>query len=141
MLKTRTVYLISSMQTDKIYIGSTYQSLNQRLSQHKYQNNTSKEITKFGDVKIEWLCTKQKCTQKEIELYEREFILLFKDICVNILGTKDSYSKEYKNPAMLDGRYHAQRKIKNVCSICDGKYTNANKSRHLKSKQHLENLL
>jgi hypothetical protein len=129
------------MQTDKIYIGSTYQSLSRRLSFHKYhKNTTAREITKFGDVKIEWLCTKQNCTKTEIELYEQEFILLFKDICVNILGTKDSYSKEYKRPCTLDGRKKEKQNIKNDCCVCGGKYTNAHKTRHFKTKKHLENL-
>ena len=137
MLRTRTVYLISSMQTDKIYIGSTCKSLNQRLINHRYQKNTSKEITKFGDAKIEWLCVKQNCTRKEIEHKEKYFIKLFKDICVNKNFTKDSYSKEYIEPCRIDGRRKKQQSTKNDCSICDGKYTNVNKAKHLKSKKHL----
>jgi hypothetical protein len=139
MFKTRTVYLISSSQTDKIYIGSTCQSLQKRLYAHQWRKNTtSKEITKFEDVKIDWLYTKQNCTRKEIELYEQEFILLFKDICVNFLMTKNRYSKEYKAPYELDGRKKIYETTRKVCSICKGTYLNPHKSKHFKTKKHLE---
>ena len=93
-LKTRTVYILSSALTNKVYIGSTCQKLSVRLSAHKSRSNnnhkcTSSKIIELGEYKISPLCVIENCTQKEIELKEQDFIFCFKDICVNFLGTKD----------------------------------------------------
>ena len=135
--KTRTVYILSSALTPKIYIGSTCQKLSRRLSLHKHQQCTSREIIELGKFKISPLCVIENCTKKEIEIKEQDFIFAFKDICVNFLGTKDSKSKEYVKPYKLDGRHKEWQNTKNDCSICGGRYTNCHKAQHLKSKKHL----
>ena len=137
--KTRTVYIVSSALTPKVYIGSTSQKLSKRLSDHKslYSRCKAREIIELGEYKISPLCVVENCTRKEIELKESDFIFCFKDICVNISGTKDSYSKNYKEPWVLDGRKKEHQNTKNDCSICGGSYTNHNKAQHLKTKKHL----
>lgn len=137
--KTRTVYILSSALTPKVYIGSTCKKLSRRLSHHKSNHSEckSREIIELGEYKISPLCVIENCTQKEIELKEKDFIFCFKDICVNILGTKDSYSKDYVTPYKLDGRNKEWQRTKNDCSICGGKYTNSSKGKHFKTKKHL----
>ena len=138
ILKTRTVYILSSALTPKVYIGSTSQKLYKRLSKHKKISSrcTSREIIQLGEYKISPLCVIENCTQKEIELKEQDFIFAFKDICVNITGTKDSKSTDYKSPGRLDGSFKAQQHTKNDCCVCGGKFTQQNKARHLKSAKH-----
>jgi hypothetical protein len=139
---TGTIYMISSPNTDKVYIGSTTMKLSRRFSTHKCISNTarSKIIIESGDAVITAIDSIEDEDKEELRIKELEYIQFYKDICVNLLGTKNCYSKEYKNPGRLDGRYHAQRKIKNVCSVCGGKYTNGGKLQHLKTKKHLKNL-
>ena len=147
--KTRTVYILSSALTPKVYIGSTSQKLSRRLAVHKSSQRKCKavEIIELGEYKISPLCVVENCSRKEIELKEQDFIFCFKDICVNMRGTKDSYSKDYKAPCMLDpnykrpyilnGRHKTYQNTKNDCCICGGKYTTQNKLRHFKTKKHL----
>ena len=86
------------------------------------------------------LCVVPNCTKQEIELKEKDFILCFKDICVNFRGTKDSYSKDYKRPWDLDGRKKDWYDTKVDCCVCGGKYTNTNKAHHFKTKKHLSKI-
>jgi hypothetical protein len=88
------IYKITSSQTDKIYIGSTTKTLYQRLRGHKLQYKhylnggkkygmTSFELIKLDDYKIE-LVENVKCeNKKELLDKEKEYILKFKDICLN----------------------------------------------------------
>jgi hypothetical protein len=140
---TGTIYVISSPNTDKVYIGSTTMKLIDRFYKHKAVNNftRSKIIIDSGDAVITAIDSIEDEDKEELKIKEFEYIQFYKDICVNIRGTKDSHLKEYKYPAMLDGREKERKKTKNVCSVCGGKYTNVNKARHLKSKKHLEKSL
>ena len=143
ILKTRTVYILSSALTPKVYIGSTSQKLTDRLRVHKHISRSrckSREIIELGEFKISPLCVVENCTKKEIEIKELDYIFCFKDICVNISGTKDSYSKDYKRPCQLDGRKKDCQKIKNICCVCGGKYTNASKAGHFKTAKHLSKI-
>lgn len=136
--KTRTVYILSSALTPKVYIGSTCKKLSQRLTEHKNKKDCkAREIIELGEYKINPLCVVDNCTKKEIELKEKDFIFCFKDICVNICGIKDSYLKDYKRPCVLDGRKKESGNTKNDCCICGGSYTNVNKTPHFRTKKHI----
>jgi len=82
------VYAIRSHSTDKIYIGSTIETLSSRMSKHRYdyKNNngvSSSEILKFNDYYIELLCD-YPCERKEqLDRKEGECIRQYKDKCVN----------------------------------------------------------
>lgn len=79
------VYKIISDSTDKIYIGSTCQSLANRLYEHKRDKHriTSKEIVKFPDCQI-ILLEDVPCERKEqLTSRERYHIDENKAICVN----------------------------------------------------------
>jgi len=132
------IYKITSGNTDKIYIGSTIKSLEERLDRHEenYENwfNTdfetsycsSFEILKYGDYKID-LLEDYPCLNRA-ELLEREgfYQIINYSICVNIL---------------IAGKNNTFRKIKlqpnYVCS-CGQTIKNKYKTRrsHTKSNSH-----
>ena len=118
--KNGKIYTIRSPNTNKIYIGSTTQSLSRRLTKHKtdYTTNrlktTSRILFELGEPYIELLeC--HSCNSK-IELMKREGELIrqYKDICVNkcIAGrTQNEYQienkdkiKEYKNSYYINNK-------------------------------------
>lgn len=154
-----TIYLISSPNTDKVYIGSTTQKLSHRFNNHSHvSNNTkSKIIIDYGNATITAIDSVEDDDLEELKIKELEYITFYKDICVNLKGTKDCYSKNYKSPSNLDPNYKrpsqldpnykspyrldGRRKVwentKNDCCICGGSYINVNKTRHLKTKKHL----
>jgi len=83
--KNSKIYKLVSLQTDKIYIGSTTQPLYKRFGKHKTVENKcmSKELIKYDDCKI-ILIENLECNNKE-ELCKREryYIDLYKDIIIN----------------------------------------------------------
>ena len=83
---TSKIYKISSTQCDKFYIGSTTQTLNQRLSVHKssYKRyaekgigsyTTSYEVVKYDDAIIELLKNVKCENKKDLDRIEGECIL------------------------------------------------------------------
>ena len=148
------IYTIRSHQTDKYYVGSTYDSLSKRLYQHKldfkrfkagnYNNVSSFEIIKYDDCYIE-LYEMFKC-ESRIELTKREgeIIRLLKNDLVNVKiegRTLKEYQvdnadkiKQNKKQYYVDNA--EKLKQKNIC-ICGTEYSTANKARHLKSKKHI----
>ena len=105
------IYRIKSLQTDKIYIGSTKNTLKNRLSQHKrtykiwVKDNTKKyltsfEILKFNDYVIELIETCVFIDNAEKLKKEGYYIKLNIEICVNkvIAGrTKTEYYESNKD--------------------------------------------
>jgi len=95
------IYSIRSHSTDKIYIGSTIETLSSRMTKHRcgYKKNksiSSREMLKFNDCYIELLCD-YPCERKEqLCAKEGEYIRQYKDKCVNrcIAGRT---KKEYRN--------------------------------------------
>ena len=140
---TGTIYMISSPNTDKVYIGSTTMKLIDRFNRHKAVSNEtrSKNIIESGDAVITAIDSIEDEDKEELEIKELEYIQFYKDICINIKGTKDSHSKEYKSPGDIAGRYKTQQNTKNDCCVCGGKYTNSHRSEHFKSKKHFEKSL
>ena len=140
--------MISSPNTPLVYIGSTTRKLSYRFNTHKHISNTtrSKIIIDIGNATITAIDSIEDDDKEELLIKELEYIQFYKDICVNIAGTKDSKSIDYKapsqldpnykEPSKLDGRYKAHQNTKNICSVCGGKYTNANKVQHFKTPKH-----
>src|SRR3990167_3714003 len=85
------IYTIRSHKTDKVYVGSTTQSLSCRLAEHRHDYNrylaekysyvTSFEIIKLGDAYIE-LVEDVPCKNKE-QLLRREGELIREMNCIN----------------------------------------------------------
>jgi hypothetical protein len=164
-MKLGRIYVIKSKQTDKVYVGSTVETLNRRFSGHKSDKRcTSREILKYGDAEIELLECYECEDDEDLELREAYYIREYKknNLCVNkkiprrtkkewYEDNKETfleYAKEYREEnkeAIVE--YHKKRYEKNKEKLnqkfnceCGGKYTHANKSKHLKSKKHQEYL-
>ena len=157
------IYIIRSKQIDKVYVGSTFETLNERFRLHKLkQDCTSVEILKYPDATIELLeC--YECENDE-ELRKREGYYIRQHDCVNVRiagRTRQEYYQDNKekisqkdkeryenNKEKISERqkeYYQENKEaiakkaneKFTCE-CGGKYTYSHKARHLKSKIHLE---
>ncbi len=103
------IYSIRSHQTEKIYIGSTTQSLAVRFGGHKRQNCSSQQILQFDDAYIE-LIELFPCDSK-MALNLREGEIIRTRVCVNkvIPGrTKAEYYE--KNKEKINQYREDQRK-------------------------------
>tara|TARA_R110000772_G_scaffold102128_1_gene202772 strand:- start:816 stop:1334 length:519 start_codon:yes stop_codon:yes gene_type:complete len=130
-----------------VYYGSTTQTLNERFSSHKSdsktKNKSSKIMFSLGSPEI-ILLEYYPCSSKE-ELEARERVWVEGNECVNhnIPGRtgkeyhEDNKEKilEYKKQWREDNKETLTEKFD--CQ-CGGKYTQANKSGHLKTKKHKE---
>ena len=162
------IYRIWSLDTDKIYIGSTCDTLSHRFCNHKskykYWKNGNRlfyssfnlfEMVGIENCKIE-LEHNFACNNKtELNKEEGRIQRLYKDIIVNraIAGrTQKEYEqyhkqkiKEYKQE--YNKEYYQEnkqeinqnQKQKHDCE-CGGKYTNQNKSTHFKTPKHLNHI-
>lgn len=136
------VYMISSPNTDKVYIGSTIRKLSRRFYDHMCISNDtqSKIIIESGNATITAIDSVEDDDLEELKIKELEYIRFYKNICVNITGTKDSYSENYKPPCVLDGRYKEHQNTKNDCFICGGRYSNNKKATHFRTKKHINGI-
>jgi hypothetical protein len=151
MVKLGYIYEIRSSNTDKCYIGSTFQQdLNKRLNQHKihyksYNSGkrgyiTSFEVVKFNDSIINLLSTVECDNKKQLNRKEGQFICLMKDNIFNkrIEGrTEDetrihvyNYQVDYRNN---NREYLNNRQKEKIDCACGKKYMRVNKLQHLKS--------
>ena len=143
------IYKLTSPHTDRVYVGSTVQTLNRRLHEHRsdynlYQDCSSCELLKLGeyDVKIELLeeieiehtreLKRKRCEQKWIDCTE--------NIC-NIRRAEPArrnrkeYMKEYRQKNKERLKELASEKI--TCD-CGSVITRNHISAHKKSKTHRE---
>ena len=141
MLKDRTVYIISSCQTPKVYIGSTHRDLITRFTEHRrpYNLTLSREITKYDDVKISPLCIIKNCTKSEIELKEKDYQLMMKDILVNKYGLMGKREPGYKTPDRINGTEKIKLAKGSYCEICKCFFKKYTDKRHQQSKKHFKN--
>ena len=139
-------YRIVSPNTNKVYVGSTINTLEHRLQKHetsfkrylegKYGYMASYEILETKDVKIELIECKICETKLDRWAIERYHILNTLN-CVNICQpgrTKTQFYQENK-PEINE---KANQKFN--CQ-CTGKYTRRGKSQHFKSQKHINYLL
>lgn len=93
------VYKIVSSQTDKIYIGSTTQSLNRRYNEHKCKNKN--KIMFYKNTKI--ILLEEIRYNEVVELKKREQYYL--DITENTINQIKAYeSKDEKRKRMREWR-------------------------------------
>ena len=133
------IYKITSLQSDKIYIGSTIQTLFKRLQSHKvdYEQylkgnkkycSTSSELLKLDNYKIE-LIENIKCeNKKELHDKEKEYILKFKDICLNKFI-----------PTRTDEEYYQDNKEEIIKKVKEYRLNNLDKIRETKKKYAIKN--
>ena len=141
------IYKIVDNTSDMVYVGSTCKSLEQRLKEHesakksfnagKFAFTSSFNIINNNDYKIE-LVENYPCNNKqELNIREGQIIQKLKNDNLNIVNkyiagqTKAQY---YQNNKNIINNKQSQ---KHNCQ-CGGKYTNANKTCHEKSKKHCE---
>ena len=137
------IYAIRSYQTDKIYIGSTCDTLSRRLSGHRMQFKnfkngksrfvTSFELLKYADYYIE-LLELYPCDSK-IELHKREGELIRSNECVNKV-IPGRTKKEYYNNNKDKISKHKSTKIK---CCCGSEITRRHLARHQKTEKHFNN--
>lgn len=139
--KNGKIYRIWSLKTDKIYIGSTADTLSNRFCNHKghYKRwlnggnsyySSFKLFEEFGveNCKIDLEHVFSCNSKAELCSEEGRVQRIHKDILVNnnIAGrTFKQYRADNKDKATL----------KNICE-CGGYYTTQHKSTHLKTKNH-----
>jgi hypothetical protein len=92
--KNSVLYSIRSHQTEKYYVGSTYQTLSKRFSDHKrnykrYLKNSGKycasfDILKYDDAYIELLESCSGLDRYSLYKKEGEYIRANKDKLVNV---------------------------------------------------------
>lgn len=98
------IYKITSKQTDKIYYGSTVQTLLKRFGDHKKPSGkkrcSSREITCYDDAIIELLEEIEFDDKKQLKQVERKYIENNECININVPGRT---LKEYqiKNRAVI----------------------------------------
>jgi hypothetical protein len=150
------VYSIRSHMTDEVYIGSTTQTLGQRLGKHRSSlksfNNgkgnvvTSFKILEYPDHYIE-LVELAPCGSK-MELERREGQIIREAVnCVNkfVAGrTPAEYYQDNIDIFSIKNKLYYQNnniviKQKHVCP-CGGKFTHAHKASHNKTKKHIRYL-
>ena len=169
-LNNAKIYQIKDNSNNKVYIGSTCDSLNHRLSLHKSHykrflkglcnNIKSFEIIKNNDFKIELL---EKCqiTTKE-ELLERERYYIQNNECLNkyipgrtdkqykidnkekiIIKNKQYYIDNKEKFKQNDKEYREANKDKlneKFDCECGGKYIYSHKANHIKTAKHQKTL-
>ena len=143
------VYKIVCRNTNLCYIGSTTQTLKQRLSNHiskfkaNVKNLSSFKVLAEGNYVIE-LITDVPCTSKyELETVERYYIEL--NDCVNLCipnQTQAEYRNQNKKKILerkAEYRKQNMAKLKETHNCkCGGRYTIPHKALHFKTKKHLD---
>ena len=114
-----TVYMITSEETEKIYIGSTTQLLSTRFANHKSDYRCGKggsyrEILQYLDVKcdeIDRMYVTQSRADPELLKLEGKYQLINKDICVNKLTSRGLNRKEHDRRCKCLTSYKEKQKI------------------------------
>ena len=118
------IYKIISSQTDKIYVGSTCETLRRRFNRHKNRQShyiSSNEIIKYEDAKIILLEDYSCDNKRELEEKEREYILLYKNICVNMIipaGNRAEYHKNIYSKTESYKQFKYSDRKQNILCCC-----------------------
>ena len=153
------IYKITSEQTDKFYIGSTYQTLKNRFCCHKAEFKgfgrtkrvslcNSHMICKYADCKIELIEDYSCNNKKELEHREAYYYDLYKENIVNTnrpirYTEKERYDQNIngrKDKAILNAKKYRKehlemRKVKYTCE-CGVSCRKEDKARHERSVKH-----
>lgn len=159
------IYKITCVESDDIYIGSTVQSLNQRLNKHisdckKYVENnkaphcTSCDIVKYRSAEITLICDFPCDSSEELRKKEREFIETVPN-CINKCipyKSVDEQKETRKQYNVINREKHAayhkvyqkinkekleEYRFESYNCECGGKYKYHSKAKHMKSKKHI----
>ena len=143
------IYKLNDNTNNQVYIGSTIQTLQQRLQGHKSGAKTSKEgygcasksIIDNGDYNIELLEEFSCENKRELLIKEQEYINLFIN-CINKVNSHTDPKKRYllnRDKILINKREYDKKYIK--CE-CGGGYCMSHRARHLtsnKCKEYFKN--
>lgn len=132
------IYLLKSKQTDKVYVGSTTQSLAKRMRGHRniYQENistgdksghSSLKLLKYDDVYIRLLEEYPCESRKELTMREGYWIKNYKGRAVNFLNAGTGTGKDW---------YENNKDMHNKCTR--EWYANNKDKHHALSKNYYE---
>ena len=148
------IYKIVDNSSDLIYIGSTCDTLEQRLKGHeasfkcfklgKMNFVTSFKVLENNNYRIELIKLYPCETKQELNIAEGLVIKKLKSEGLNIINKniagqtrKETNAQYYNNNK---NQINEKSNIKFNC-VCGGKYSNCNKSHHEKSKKHQNYLI
>ena len=155
------IYKIVSSECDGVYIGSTTKQLNTRFSVHKcrykkyvagtYHYVTSFDILKFADAKIELVHEGVFDGKKDLEQFEGNTIRTTPNAVNKKVARRSTqeYYQDNKEALQQKKRQYGEANrasiriwanTKCTCDVCGGKFTNANKAQHVRSKKHQNSL-
>ena len=138
------IYKISSPHTDKVYVGSTIQTIKRRLQEHKSEYKrflkgvgcfiTSFEIIKLGNSIIDEIETLNNVTIEELRFRET-FVIRNTENVVNTKMPRQTQTRtQYYQENKID--ILEQKKNKTNC-VCGSTCRHDDISRHNKTKKHL----
>jgi len=135
------IYIIKSNTINDVYIGSTIQTLNQRLSGHKcHQNTLAKNILMYNDAIIELLELYPCNSKKELETKEQEYIKKYNN-CINfILPVRTMKEWNYDNKEKNQKRIK-QWKLDNkrICNYCEKELSYDGYNKHIQTCKKILN--
>ena len=155
------IYKIVSASSNKIYIGSTTQSLQARLQNHikdykqylvgKRHYTTSYDIISLGDYSIQLISNHVLENKQQLLTLEGNQIRLYRDVCVNmrIAGrTIQEYYEEHKETiSEYKKQYHLenlekikQHRTQSYTCECGSTIHYQEKSEHQRTPKHFTNI-
>ncbi len=139
------IYKLTDNTNDNVYIGSTIQTLQQRLQGHKSSAKCSKEgygcasksIIDNGDYKIELLEEFSCETKKELLIKEQEYINQYPS-CINKVNSHTDKKQKYQqNKDIILSKKRVYDSVYHKCE-CGGGYCMSHRARHQSSKRCLD---
>lgn len=143
------IYCITSLYSDKVYIGSTTKSLAKRLKHHEFVYRryllgtkshyyTSFELLKLGGCSIHLLLTSPCENQKELRKLEGKWQRIFESRTVNQRRAGQTLTDSKKHYYLKNkDKINQHKNQKFICSVCHGKYTRGGRSQHSKTNKHV----
>jgi len=157
------IYIIRSKQTNKVYVGSTVETLNIRFSKHKLDKKcTSQKILKYSDATIELVecyeCENREQLERREGKYQKQYDCVneriagrtrqeyYQDNKQELAEKKKEYREKNKETIAEKKKEHYQNNKEEILEKqskkfecpCGGKYTHNHKARHFKTKKHIE---
>ena len=152
------IYKITSSQTNAVYIGSTTESIRERLSKHKsnykrfqdgkYCNVSSFEIIQYADAVIE-LIEEQEFKDKQDMLFRERYYIEMHE-CVNKVIPIRTNEETKERKKISDKKYKDKNKdneekkeIKNAYDYkrieceCGCSYFQKHRQRHMRTQKHM----
>ena len=146
--RTGRIYRIIHKQSDICYVGSTFNRLSDRWSQHKCVFNrwvadkTRDKCSVYPHIEEHGIDQFQIMLVKEYPVVDREHLEAYETLWIKKLRCVNKNSP-FQIPKLYKAAYHAanrdkiaaRKNVKHECS-CGGRYTVSNKRQHERSPKH-----